>query len=337
MWGINMNKQRNIVLIADRIENHNSISIESTTLELVEDTYFVCLYNSLKEINPNVIHYENPQIFLKNINKHKNDVVLSVWSGEKTRNRKALIPSICEAYNIPYVGADSYLQIISADKYLSKKVCTKFNIKSSNDILITQKKDCWMLDRLKYPVVFKPNLEGGSIGIFKENLAENFESAKKVCEKLLEFYCPIIVEEYLIGEEVSVCIAGINNIIDVFQVIQHKLGQQKFFTKEIFSAEIKKMHKTTRTLELANDILPKTEKEKLINLFNNLGKAEVMRIDGRIYNNNFYLIELTPDCSLKIKGSMSLAFEQSGYTYTDMLRKLIANSIHSWVNQNAKR
>ena len=62
-----------------------------------------------------------------------------------------------------------------------------------------------------------------------------------------------------------------------------------------------------------------------------------MRIDGRIYNNNFYLIELTPDCSLKIKGSMSLAFEQSGYTYTDMLRKLIANSIHSWVNQNAKR
>lgn len=158
-----------------------------------------------------------------------------------------------------------------------------------------------------------------------------------LCELLLENYSPIIAEEYLPGQEVSICIAGINKKIDVFQVMRQRIGNKTYFTHEIFGAEIKKINNASRVIEVANEILPYDEKIKILNLYNSLGKAEVMRIDGRINENEFRLIELTPDCSLNITGSVSLAFQNSGYTYTEMLELLITNSIKSWEDQNANR
>lgn len=332
-----MSKIKNIVLIADRVKDHYGTTLKSSTLEFTEDDYFNALYSSLNEINSNLTYYNSPEDFMDNIKLHRNDVVLSVWSGEKSRNRKALVPSICEAHNIPYVGADSYLQIVSADKHLSKNIGNQYGIQSANDVLLSNPLDCWMLETLKFPIIIKPNFEGGSIGIFSNNVATNIDEAKAVCKSLLENFSPIIAEEYLIGQEVSVCIAGINQSIDVFQIMRQKIGDKVFFTHEILSAEVKKMHNCPRIIEPANHILPAEEKEKLIQLFNSLGKVEVMRIDGRINNNKFYLIELTPDCSLNITGSMSLAFRYSGYTYTNMLRKLIHNTIHLWEYQNANK
>ena len=326
---------KNIVLIADRVKDHNDTKLESTTLEFIEDDYFNALFSSLSDIDRNLTYYESPKNFLDNIDKHKNDVVLSVWSGEKSRNRKALVPSICEAHSIPYVGADSYVQIISADKYLCKRLCDKFDIPSANDVLITDYSDFWMLKKLKYPAIIKPNFEGGSIGIFENNVVKNINEAEKICKSLLEFYSPLIAEDYLMGEEVSVCIAGIKQKIDVFQIMRQRIGNKTFFTHEILGAEVKKIHASPRIIEPANNILPSNEKEKLINLFNHLGKVEVMRIDGRICDNRFYLIELTPDCSLNITGSISLSFKYSGYTYTEMLRKLINNTINLWEDQSA--
>ena len=328
---------KNIVLVADRVKNHNNTTFKSTTLEFAEDEYFNALYTSLKKIDSNLTHYESPEEFLNNINLHKNDVVLSIWSGEKSRNRKALVPSICEAHNIPYVGADSYLHIVSADKHLSKEICSRFNIPSAKDVLLYDEKDLWLLENLKFPIIIKPNLEGGSIGIFENSVVKNIQDAKRVTCDLLKFYSPVIAEEYLIGEEVCVCIAGTNKSIDVFQIMKQKIGNKSFFTHEILSAEIKKMHDCPRIIEPANNVLPYEEKKKLLDLFNSLGKVEVMRIDGRINNNKFYLIELTPDCSLNITGSVSLAFKNSGYTYTKMLEILIANAINSWEDQNANR
>lgn len=332
-----INSDRRIVLIADRVENHNNLTLTSTNLEFLEDDYFIPLYHALKSICPSLVCYETPKTFLNNISFHKKDVVLSVWSGEKSRSRKALVPSICEAYNIPYVGADSYLHIISADKFLSKVVCEKFNIGGAKGILISNINDIEKTKNLRFPVVIKPNLEGGSIGIFQSNVVNNYVEAKKISNYLLKYYNPLIAEEYIIGSEVCICIAGVKNKIDVFQVMKQKIGSKDYFTHEILSAEIKKEHNMPRVIEAANDILPQHEKERVLDLYKSLGKVEVIRIDGRIRNQKFYLIELTPDCSLNISGSISKAFHNSGYNYEQMLRILISNAISSWEDQNANR
>lgn len=330
-----MNCEKDLVLIADRIKNHDKLNVNCTTLEYVEDEYFLPLYDTMQSIAKKFTYYASPKFFLENITKHKNSVVLSVWSGEKSRNRKALIPSICEAYNIPYVGADPYLHIISADKHLSKNICKAYGIESSKDIIISNNNQFHLLSLLNYPVIIKPNFEGGSIGIFNNNVVYNPKEAKKVCLNLLMFFKQLIVEEYLPGEEVSICIAGINSKIDIFQIMAQQIGNKSYFTSEIFGAEIKKIDNSQRIIKPKNELLPQKEKEKLISLYNSFGKVEVIRIDGRIKDNHFKLIELTPDCSLNINGSISKAFKNSGYTYKKTIEYLVGNAIKSWEDQNA--
>lgn len=48
-----------------------------------------------------------------------------------------------------------------------------------------------------------------------------------------------------------------------------------------------------------------------------------MRIDGKLYHDKFYIIELSPDCSLHKDCFMANAFYSAGYTYAAMLDTLI--------------
>lgn len=57
-------------------------------------------------------------------------------------------------------------------------------------------------------------------------------------------------------------------------------------------------------------------------LFSDLGKVDYMRIDGRMYEGRFHLIELTPDCSLHPACFMAKAFEARGMNYDEMVETL---------------
>ena len=48
-----------------------------------------------------------------------------------------------------------------------------------------------------------------------------------------------------------------------------------------------------------------------------------MRIDGRLYQNQFYLIEFTPDCSLHPDCFMYEAFKYNKYSYDEMIAALV--------------
>lgn len=333
----NNKMNKNIVLIADRIHDFSCANISSTNLECVEDSYFNSVYEALSNLSECVIHYNSPNIFLDNIAQHSNDIVLTIWSGEASRNRKAIVPSICEAYNIPYVGADAYLQIIAQDKHVCKNLYQKFNICFPQSILINNPSDYKLLHFFKYPAVVKPNMEGGSIGIFNENLVYNSSEAMTICDKLISKFNPIIVEEYIEGQEISVCIAGVEDKIDVFETIELSINGKNYFTNEIFGAELKKIDSSHRQRRSITSAFPKSEKNKLLSLYKELGKAEVIRMDGRLKNNQFFMIELTPDCCLNEQSSMAVAFKTKGYTYTQMFYILLTNCIKAWEDQNANK
>lgn len=320
---------KNVVFIADRIENHANATLESRSLEMLADTYFNQVYSALNKIAPSVTYYPSPESFLGHIANHKDCVVLSLWSGTHLRSRRAIVPSICEAYGITYVGADPYIQTICADKHLSKTLCATYGIQTAKDVIIHSEYEFPMIRSLRFPVVVKPNFEGGSIGIFDENLTDNYEHTATVCQKLLPHFKQLLVEEYIAGEEVSVCIAGTNQKLDVFQAVRIAVNNKFFFDHDILGAEAKKMGQAVRTRDIITERFPITEKEKILSLFNSLGKVEVIRIDGRLHDDKFTVIELTPDCSLSETGSMSNAFLAEGYCYNEMLEMLCQNAIRN--------
>ena len=323
-----LNFSQGLVIISDRVENREGINIFSNNLEFSSPKVFNSLKEAAENLFDKVYYYDSPKEFINNIKKHKDDIVLStIWSGTDTRNRKIYVPSICEAYGIKYVGADSFAQALCADKSLCKKYCLPYGICSPKDIVIRKNSISYeLLNLLKYPVVVKPNFEGSSIGISDNNLVYCKEEAEKILDVLFTKYDEVLVEEYIEGIEVSACIVGNNGQIKLFEIVKLLLDVKDLFTDQIWGYESKKGGKAHATREIITPTIPDEMKQSFINLFNSLGKIDFMRIDGRIYNNNFYLIELTPDCSLHPDCFMYFAFMNNGYSFTDMIRILIENT-----------
>lgn len=318
---------KELVFIADRIPDHKNASLSSRDLEKLADHYFASMMKSLTAVARSVTHYASPLEFLDHIAKHSESIVLSLWSGEKSRNRRALVPSICEAYGIPYVGADSYIQTICADKHLAKTFCHQYGINTARDIIISRLDDFPILKVLQYPAVVKPNFEGGSIGIMNKSLVDSYAEAADLCKELLPLFHQLLVEEYVAGEELSVCIAGGKDQIDVFEVVRTTINGKSYFSHEIYSAEAKKMGIAHVKREIISEQFSCEMRNKLLSLYKGLGKVDLIRIDGRLNNEVFTVIELTPDCNLSASGSMGKAFQSAGYTHEQMIQLLCENAL----------
>lgn len=319
---------KNIVLLCDVRKTDAPVTIYSNDLEFSADIYAQTIKQSLENIAKKVYIYDNPKDFIDNISKHKNDIVFSaIWSGTDSRNRKSIIPSICEAYRIQYIGGDPWVSSMCQDKALSKLYCKAFNIKVPEGILIDNLNQTELLKTLKYPVIIKPNAEGSSIGISDDSLAYNYQECIEKIQKIFSLYAPILVEEYIDGIEVAACISGDNYNINLFEVVQLIINGKEYFDKEIWGFQSKIGQKAKITRKIITDKVPKEICDELKKIYLSLKKVDYMRIDGRIKDGKFYLIELTPDCSLHPRCFMSTSFTAKDYTYQQMIYSFIENSI----------
>ena len=320
-----MKNERNVVLICDRVYTRDNINILSDNLEFTSNNYFSAISGALEKCAPKVFYYENPNDFIDNIHIHKNDIVISaIWSGTKSRNRKALIASICEAYNITYLGADAYVQAICQDKQLCKTLLEDSLIKVPSGVLFDNDANNYeKLNFLKFPIIIKPNLEGSSIGISDNSIADTHEQAIKNIEKIIGDFSPVLAEEYIPGREISICCVG-KNKVNLIEAVELIIDGNNYFEHTIWGYESKKGGKCNITRRVVTNELPEEIIDAAKKLFLSLGKVDYMRIDGRFYNGNFYLIELTPDCSLHPECFMYESFKHNGYSYDEMISQLIS-------------
>lgn len=315
---------QNIVLICDRVQSREGINIFSNNLEFTSNTYFNAISTALEKNANKVYYYETLDQFLNNIYKHKKDIVISaIWSGTKSRNRKALIASICEAYDITYLGADTYVQSVCQDKQLCKSLLDNSIIKVPKGLLFEQNsKNYEALNFLKFPVIIKPNLEGSSIGISDNSISDTFAEAVANIDRIINNFSPILAEEYIPGREISICCVG-RNKIELIEAVELQIDNENYFEHRVWGYESKKGGSCNVSRKVVTSEIPIPIIEAAKELFLSLGKVDYMRIDGRLYNDNFYLIELTPDCSLHPDCFMYEAFKYNGYSYDEMICELL--------------
>lgn len=314
----------NIVLICDRVSNRDGINLYSDNLEFTSNTYFNAISKALKECASKIYFYEQPSEFIDNIGKHKDDIVISaIWSGTKSRNRKSLIAAICEAYNIKYVGADTYVQSVCQDKQLSKVLVDGTCIKAPRGVLFSLNHLYYdNLDFLDFPIIVKPNLEGSSIGISDNSIADTKEDAIQIIKDIVNVFPSVLAEEYIPGKEISICCVG-QNTIDLIEAVELQIDGKNYFEKRVWGYESKKGGKCKVTRKVVTSQIPQHILDSVKRIFLSLGKVDYMRIDGRLYNDQFYLIEFTPDCSLHPDCFMYEAFKYNGYSYNEMIAALV--------------
>ncbi|WP_320008084.1 hypothetical protein [Maridesulfovibrio sp.] len=317
-----------VVLICDPISDESEeIDHLSSDGDRPDPSSLELIFDGLLKIAEHVTHYRTIEDFINNINCHRKSVVFPYWFGEISRNRHSLVPAICESYGISYIGADAYTKAVCNDKHLAKTICEECRIPTPSGFILTEKKDLQLLSSWTYPAVIKPICQGSSLGISEKSLAQNEVEAREVAISLAKsFGWPVLVEEMLIGREISICIMG-NHIDEPYiKALSWTInGQPDFLNERLFTYALKYLDNC--------DFLPVDESQILTEslvlsckkLFQLLDKAEIIRIDGRITKNGFYAFELSPDLDLRPDGELAMSFGQNEYPC--LLRKLITNAL----------
>jgi len=138
---------------------------------------------------------------------------------------------------------------------------------------------------LRYPVIVKPNDEGSSKGIRLNSYCRDVDSAARQARWLKETYgCPVLVEEWLPGAEVTVALSGNGATARVLAMMEIGFAapsDQPF----IYSLEVKRGYREKvryRVPPCLPDATLKLLETRALQAYRLLGCRDVARMDFRL-------------------------------------------------------
>lgn len=176
--------------------------------------------------------------FLRNILNEQVDVVFNIAEGWGGRSREAQVPAVLEMLSIPYTGSDPNTLALSQDKARLNVLLRQENIQTPGFYVICNKKDA-QKTKIPFPLILKPLYEGSSKGIRQTSVVYDNEGLQNKAEWLLETYHqPVLAEQYIRGEELTVGIVGNSppKVVGVMQIHPTNGNTRDF----VYSLEVKR-------------------------------------------------------------------------------------------------
>jgi len=136
------------------------------------------------------------------------DFAFNIAEGEGRRCREAVPAAVCELLGLPYTGSDALTLAATLDKAVARRIVSP-DVPVARGALVDGKGCEEHLEELRFPVIVKPNDEGSSKGIRRDALCFGRAAALDQCRRLQAAYnCPVLIEEFLPGREVTVGVRG---------------------------------------------------------------------------------------------------------------------------------
>ncbi len=268
------------------------------------------IYEELKKHKLNV-----KRIIINNRNlnwlKEKYDLYINALHG--TYGEDGVIQGILDFIGRPYTGSGHLTSAIAMNKIRTKEILSFYKIKTPKWQVITDKRD---LDKIKYPVVFKPEAEGSAVGVYivknKKDANDKFSKVKKLSEKVL-------VEEYIKGTEISVPVffgkaLPIIEIVPVNEFYDYDAKYTQGKSTHIIPARIEK-----EIYEKAGKIAEK--------IFKILDCSELARIDMIIRGKEIFVLEVNTLPGMTSVSLFPESAKKAGIDFFSLLMKLIKDAI----------
>jgi D-alanine-D-alanine ligase len=168
-----------------------------------------------------VVRLEAKEDFPERLRQTKPDIVFNIAEGFYGVNREAHIPAICEFYGIPYTGSDPFTLSLCLDKARTKETLSFHEIPTPRFAVVEEIGELQgRTADLRLPLFVKPLHEGSSKGITDANLCRDRRSLRKQTKFLLENYRqPVLVEEYLPGQEFTCAVLGNGDDATVLPIV----------------------------------------------------------------------------------------------------------------------
>jgi D-alanine-D-alanine ligase len=266
--------------------------------------------------------------FLGKILHEKVDFVFNIAEGRGAyRSREAQVPSILEMLDIPYSGSDPQCLAICLDKPLTKKLVASEGVSTPSWRVINDRQELRQIDScdFPFPAIVKPAYEGSSKGIRITSVVEDAKQAIEVIESSLEKYQqPAMVEEVILGDEVTVGIIG-NSLPKV-------LGMMRILPKQkegyfIYNLDVKRNY-----MELVEYECPAGLEEKVLQCiqisslraFQALGCRDFVRLDFRISTAGVpYFLEINPLPGLGTHSDLVIMAKKMGWSNRQLISAVL--------------
>jgi D-alanine-D-alanine ligase len=263
--------------------------------------------------------------FLEKILGNDVEFVFNISEGlGNFRSREAQIPSVLEMLGIPYSGSDPLTLSISLEKPLTKEIVRNAGVITPRWRVINSLSDMDNIDwsDFPFPVFAKPAHEGSSKGIRNASRAASHTELWSLVQKQMSRYAqPMIVEEYIPGEEITVGMAGNSppQILGVMRVVPVK--HQDYF---VYSLEVKRNWRELVRYECPA-ILPEPTmlriREACHKVYSALSVRDLARVDFRLAPDGTpYFLEINPLPGLNPQsGDIVLMSGMMGISYNRLI------------------
>lgn len=243
------------------------------------------------------------------------DVIFPIIHG--TFGEDGRIQSLCELFDIKYVGCDSITSMLCMDKEYTKILANCNGIPIIPYKVITEKE---IKQIKKYPVVIKPANGGSSIGI---GIAKNKKEAVNKYREAKKYDDKVIIEEFRTVRELEVGVLTDHKKCHI-SGIGEILTEGKFYdynNKYIDSLNTSTIITIPRYIE--NDIYSYVE--KLVSIFNIKGMARIdffyVEHEKKVYFNEINTIPGFTEISM-----YPTLMKEAKFNYKKLITKLIENS-----------
>jgi len=301
---------------------------EYDSLETVE-----AIALALESLGHSVVRLSGGKKFLTNIHQKNVDFVFNIAEGRGSyRSREAQIPAILEMLDIPYSGSDPQCLAICLDKPLTKKLVQTAGVCTPKWQVLTngQQLEEISTDNFTFPAFIKPACEGSSKGIRLACRVEDPEQLRKIATSLLEQYQqPVMVEEFIPGDEVTVGIVGNSppQIVGIMRILPKK--EDRHF---VYSLEVKRDWQHLVEYECPARI----ETEALHRLsdfslkaFESLRCRDFARLDFRLSPDGMpYFLEINPLAGLNPRSSdLPIMAAKMGCDYRALIASILSAAL----------
>jgi D-alanine-D-alanine ligase len=284
-----------------------------------------------------VVELGDGREFLEAVLRDPPDLVFNFAEGTGvSRSREARVPAVCEMLGIPYSGSDPLTLAVALDKDMTRRVVESHGLTVPKGITLNPPPEAYdgdyaefpaILDEagLSLPVIAKPTCEGSSRGIRHRCLIKTaMDLGPTVVELWKHYQQPVLVEEYIAGDEVTIGLVG-NDPPQPIGIMQ--LVPRKSAADFVYSLEVKRnWHDVVDYVapaRLPPEVSRAVEADALA-AFVGLGCRDLARVDFRIRDGIPYFLEINPLPGLNPESSdlLYLAYRM-GLTYHQLIGMIL--------------
>jgi len=251
------------------------------------------------------------------------------YAGDDTKEMN--VAAYMDLIGLPYTGAGPHAHFLAQDKATAKKMFHFHDIRTPY-FATAYRGNIDHAHDVKFPLIVKPQLEDGSIGIDAEAVVNSVKELMERVEYVQnEFDSPALIEEYIEGREIYAAILGSYEKTEVLPLVELDLSQLPEGTPRIASRDVK-FERNTQAYKLTKskvaDDLDEATTQKLTDTAIAAYRAVKLRDYGRIDmrltpDGEVYVIEANPNPWLSSKHEFSMAAKKSGRSYTQLIEDIV--------------